>query len=129
MYKKQDEGHKRENGDLAQARWTVLEGRAQGELMCTVLLPRLKGVMACKLAERCSVSWYQGKGTSYPSHPDFMRSNGQPSSQPLVQGCKHEGPSLHCVLTAAESVSCEGEMQPRDGRTLEVKLQDCERAP
>lgn len=85
MYKKQDEGHKRENGDLTQARWTVFVGRAQGGLMCTVLLPQLKGVMACKLAERCSISWYQGKGTSYPSHPDSMRSNGQPSSQPLVQ--------------------------------------------
>lgn len=51
----------------------------------------------------------------------------QPSTWPLVQGCEHEGHSPHCictVLTAAESVSHKGEMQPGDWRTLEVKLPD-----
>lgn len=70
--------------------------------------------MVCKLEERCSLSWYQGKGDSFASHPNSMRSSEGSLS------------SLHWGLTAAESVSCEGKMQSRDPRTLEVKLPNCE---
>lgn len=58
--------------------------------MSTILLPELKMVMACSPADRCSLSWYQGKGASYLSCPNSLSSNSSkaPSHQPTAAAMK-----------------------------------------
>lgn len=101
-----------------------LKARVQGTPMCTISLLHLKEVVAWGLPERCSLSWYQGKGAFSPSCPSSMRSCK--SSQALSH--QHTAAAMqavlqtaHCVCTAAESVSQEGKMQHRGRRTSEVK--------
>lgn len=106
---------------MVQAEWTVLEGQGPRRAYVHSFAPaaeRSNGMQACRerdlLVSRSLLS----------KPPQFHEEWWAAKHQPLVQACKHEDPSPHCVLTAAESVSGEGEMQPRNCRTLEVKLHD-----